>query len=354
MFLFKPSKEKLYKKAMEAFNKKDYLNSIPLFEKAAEMELPEAYFMLGKIYDSGLGTYADKNKALAYFSKAANLGYEEAKDKVNKLQTESILLKAKELEDSNKLNEARNEYIKLYNSGYEKALLDIIRVSKGRDDYYIILAEASKSSDTDITDYVIERCIEYLGGTFAKLENLLFREITSFAKSLLSEKEDVYILGLNPDSYLNQKDSYSFEISADTLTNLRLTLEEEESFLNAEEYMGITTFFIKKEQIITITEEVKKLCKKIDTDFDRYVSQDILWEIDNKMFSISKCALDRFREAEIYYEFNNLLFAVELGEDYSEAEAYSLSEELNGETGAQRYWDLLLSEADEARKRLYE
>ena len=100
--------------------------------------------------------------------------------------------------------------------------------------------------------------------------------------------------------------------------------------------------------------EKKKIFKKIDTDFDRYVSQDIIWEIDKKMFSISKCALDRFRETEIYYEFNNLLFAVELGEDYSEAAAYSLSEELNGESGAQIYWDLLLSEADEARKRLYE
>ena len=51
----------------------------------------EAYYMLARLYEAGLGTPKDPAKAKEWFQQAANFGSGQAKDELNKMTTRETM-----------------------------------------------------------------------------------------------------------------------------------------------------------------------------------------------------------------------------------------------------------------------
>lgn len=68
--------------------RKEYLISIPFFERAAANGYQRGYQYLGEIYEKGYGVPIDINKAIHYYKNGKNLGYVAAERKL--IQLESI------------------------------------------------------------------------------------------------------------------------------------------------------------------------------------------------------------------------------------------------------------------------
>ena len=55
------------------------------YKKSASQNNQYAYYNLGLMYENGRGVTIDKSMARYYYQKAADLGSQSAKDKLNKL-----------------------------------------------------------------------------------------------------------------------------------------------------------------------------------------------------------------------------------------------------------------------------
>lgn len=77
---------------------KDSIKAFKLYKKAAEHNVPEAQCIIGAYYYSGSSAVSkDRKKAIYWFSKAAEQGYEKAKnalDSINHQQIKQIIEKA--------------------------------------------------------------------------------------------------------------------------------------------------------------------------------------------------------------------------------------------------------------------
>ena len=61
--------------SLDAYERKDYSAAFDGFKKCAERDCnPNAYYWLGQMYESGRGTYTDKQKAAFWYRKAAEKG----------------------------------------------------------------------------------------------------------------------------------------------------------------------------------------------------------------------------------------------------------------------------------------
>jgi TPR repeat protein len=64
----------LYERGLNATPKRNYGKALEWFQKAADLDSPEAYYYLGVYHEIGMGTAPDMKKALANYQKAADKG----------------------------------------------------------------------------------------------------------------------------------------------------------------------------------------------------------------------------------------------------------------------------------------
>ena len=64
--------ERIFSKAMLAFNNKDWEKAAKLFEDAGDQRYPRAFYMLGHMYHHAKGVKKDMKKAFEYYSRAAS------------------------------------------------------------------------------------------------------------------------------------------------------------------------------------------------------------------------------------------------------------------------------------------
>ena len=67
--------------------KEDYQKGIQFLNASAQKGYPDAYYELGRKYESGTGVPKDNAKALFYYQKALSLGYENAASSINRLSS---------------------------------------------------------------------------------------------------------------------------------------------------------------------------------------------------------------------------------------------------------------------------
>lgn len=67
-------KQSIYQKAKKAWNEGNYQLSFKLYKKCAKMKFTPAYFDLGYMYDDGIGTKVNKDKALYWYKKSEKHG----------------------------------------------------------------------------------------------------------------------------------------------------------------------------------------------------------------------------------------------------------------------------------------
>ena len=65
--------EQTFKKGEDLFNNQNYSEALPYLEEAANHNNDEAQFLLGKMYQLGLGTEIDYTKAVKNFEKALTI-----------------------------------------------------------------------------------------------------------------------------------------------------------------------------------------------------------------------------------------------------------------------------------------
>ena len=59
--------------------------AVKYYKEAADMDIDIAQYSLGYCYENGWGVAQDINKAIAYYRKAADHGYEDAIDALKRL-----------------------------------------------------------------------------------------------------------------------------------------------------------------------------------------------------------------------------------------------------------------------------
>lgn len=64
--------ERIYSKAMLAFNNKDWEKAAKLFQDAGDQRYPRAFYMLGNMYHHGKGFEKNMEKAFEYYQRAAS------------------------------------------------------------------------------------------------------------------------------------------------------------------------------------------------------------------------------------------------------------------------------------------
>ena len=64
----------------------DYDAAFAWFQKSAAQRFPSGLYNLALCYEEGRGVKRDKKKAIEYYSQAAELGDEDAAEKVKKLK----------------------------------------------------------------------------------------------------------------------------------------------------------------------------------------------------------------------------------------------------------------------------
>ena len=62
--------EQTFKKGEDLFNNQNYSEALPYLEEAANHNNDEAQFLLGKMYQLGLGTEIDYTKAVKWYEKS--------------------------------------------------------------------------------------------------------------------------------------------------------------------------------------------------------------------------------------------------------------------------------------------
>ncbi|WP_163535359.1 SEL1-like repeat protein [Helicobacter suis] len=66
------TKDEYFKKAVEAYKKRDYQEAFHLFQKAADMESIEDVFNLAHMYSDGQGISQDYGKSVECYKKLLN------------------------------------------------------------------------------------------------------------------------------------------------------------------------------------------------------------------------------------------------------------------------------------------
>lgn len=69
------SPDEANQKGFEAFNKKEYLEAMSWYRKAAQNGLAKAQHNIGVLYGNGLGVPKDDSEAMRWYQKAADQGY---------------------------------------------------------------------------------------------------------------------------------------------------------------------------------------------------------------------------------------------------------------------------------------
>tara|TARA_B100000989_G_scaffold288567_1_gene259406 strand:- start:924 stop:1541 length:618 start_codon:yes stop_codon:yes gene_type:complete len=127
-----------YEKAIELYNNKQYPESILEFQRFIDSEIEhekkkDAMYNLAIIYDFGLGTKENKDKAVKWYKMASSLNH-----KVAQFNLAWMYYNGEKLEKNN--FEAFNYYLKSANQGYNKAQFN--------------LANLYFAGEGTITDYV--------------------------------------------------------------------------------------------------------------------------------------------------------------------------------------------------------
>ena len=73
-----PSTDEIYLKGLEAYNKQQYQEALPLIKQAADKKLPDAMAMLGSMYLFGRGVQSDGVLAEAWLIRAYKGGNNDA------------------------------------------------------------------------------------------------------------------------------------------------------------------------------------------------------------------------------------------------------------------------------------
>lgn len=111
--------EKIYQLGEEYFEAKNYSMSLKCFKQAAKGNIPEAVFNIGVIYRDGLVGEPNPSKALKWFERAKESGYEDAKFCISQVQFEI----ANEYFESGNLDEAYNWFSESAENEFAPAIL---------------------------------------------------------------------------------------------------------------------------------------------------------------------------------------------------------------------------------------
>jgi TPR repeat protein len=77
----------LYIDGVEAYGEKDYVKALSLYKQSAELGYMSSQYSLASMYDRGLGTERDIDKATYWYEKAADQGSENAAARLKKLNS---------------------------------------------------------------------------------------------------------------------------------------------------------------------------------------------------------------------------------------------------------------------------
>ncbi len=80
------SAEEMYAKANSFYEKRDYKNALPYYEKAAEAGHRESQYFLGYMYQKGLGVKQSEEKAIEWYQKSADQGNVYAKEMLKRIK----------------------------------------------------------------------------------------------------------------------------------------------------------------------------------------------------------------------------------------------------------------------------
>ena len=97
------------------YDLKNYRDAINYCEKA---KTAQANYLLGRIYELGLGCASDENKALKYYEKSINAGHTEAQVAYEKLNAKIEERKKKTVVQENKSYSSYTSYSGYYTSYY--------------------------------------------------------------------------------------------------------------------------------------------------------------------------------------------------------------------------------------------
>ena len=371
MGLFKKSSESIYKKAMNAYESKNFEKAYNLFKEAADMDNAAANYMLGTLYKEGFYVAQDDNTSLAFFEKALALGYKDAISEINFFKTKQYLykglelfnegkpmeardafLKAEELlpssagaynlgvvyQKSNDLGTAKQWYLKAYERGDKTALRYIAICSKGEDDYYDWIEKAANEGDDESKSFLAR---EYL--LVLNLEDKLLACVEDFAKTELDHKDTLSLALTN---------AQGVSLVANTVPHMRESMIID---LLDPEYVA---FCIDAWDVSHEFEDINKLLNeekaKIKAKFRKYIAEDIIYEFDNNMIDVFKNVMKQFKETDTYKAFHELYLYVDLGESFTDSKAFALFSELNSNEGTENYLELINTVFNEAADELYD
>lgn len=86
--LIDASAEECYRRGQQSFETKNYEKAMKWYLKAADKGSAAAQYMLGTIYDKGLGVSQDNAKAVEWYRKAAEQGVEDAKNALERIDAQ--------------------------------------------------------------------------------------------------------------------------------------------------------------------------------------------------------------------------------------------------------------------------
>lgn len=174
-----------------------------------------------------------------------------------------------------------------------------------------------------------------MGFNYEKFEKELFAELERYAKSLLEQKEDIYIMSID---YWHQFTT-TIGFRANTLSYLATqSNQQDEDYLYykyCEEEWDWDIFGNLEDLSLNLQIQYKETEEKCGDDYDLY--DEMKSAHTEQIIKICKQVLKEFKQTEIYKSFPNLFLTVYVREYFSDEAIMNNFAELNGETAAEEY-----------------